>query len=116
MFGDFMKFNLSRCIKGGVLGLVAVSLGAIALLLATNPTQEQHVDAMREYASWEAPYSITDSQLAAGGFEYRRYRLYSVTRLADGVYTYGFLSIVRPTHRLRSKLVQLYIQNPEKDR
>ena len=63
---------------------------------------------MREAASWDAPYNIAGNQLAAAGFEYRSYGCFSLMRLPDGVYTYGFLSIVLPTDRLQGKLIDLY--------
>jgi hypothetical protein len=84
---------------------------AIGVLVAfvTNPSEARHLAAMREHASWEAPYSITEAQLRSAHFQYRSYLLFSVTRLSDGVYTYGFFGMVTPTNQLRPKLVELYV-------
>ena len=73
-----------------------------------NPTESQHIHAIREHAQWDAPYSITDAQLMAAHFSYKSFGVVSVMQLSDGVYTYGVAGCVLPTKRLRPKLVQLY--------
>lgn len=67
---------------------------------------------MHKHATWEVPYSITDAQLQSAHFQYRNYFLFSVTRLSDGIYTYGCLGIVFPTDRLRPKLIELHATSP----
>ena len=96
-----------RCRKLGIWLTVGV-LTVIVTLAVTNPSEARHLAAMREHATWEAPYSITDVQLQSARFRYRSYFLFSVTRLSDGIYTYGLLGIVIPTDRLRPKLIELH--------
>ena len=84
--------------------------------VVTNPSEARHLAAMREHAKWEAPYSITDAQLRSAHFQYRSYLLFSVSRLTDGVYTYGFLGMVTPTNRLRPKLIELHMVPREEKR
>jgi hypothetical protein len=87
-------------------GFVAVVVVVIAFIL-TNPSRERRLATMREYATWEAPYEITEAELRAANFQYQSFGVCSVMRLRDEVYTYGFLGIVSTTERLRPLLIKI---------